>query len=89
MGFYGPGIYLASLKAHHGWSTTLISFAITMYYLISATMILFIGDVFKRFGPRRVVLVGIIAMGAIATHTGWSVLESASVSMAKPHPTPR
>ena len=63
MGFYGPGIYLASLQAYHGWSTTLISSAITMYYLMSATMILFIGDVFKRFGPRRVVLVGIMAMG--------------------------
>ena len=63
MGFYGPGIYLASLKTHHGWSTTLISSGITMYYLMSATMILFIGDVFKRFGPRRVVLVGIMAMG--------------------------
>ncbi len=63
MGFYGPGIYLASLQAYHGWSTTLISSAITMYYLMSATMILCIGDVFKRFGPRRVVLVGIMAMG--------------------------
>lgn len=34
-----------------------------MYYLISAAMIIFIGGIFERFGPRYVVLVGTIAMG--------------------------
>jgi MFS family permease len=64
MGFYGTGIYLASLQALHGWSTALISFAITGYYLLSATWIIFFGDAFERFGPRRVVLVGSTALGA-------------------------
>ena len=29
IGFYGPGIYLVSFKARHGWSTSLILSAIT------------------------------------------------------------
>jgi MFS family permease len=64
LGFYGLGIYLTSLQALHGWSTALISSAITGYYLLSATWIIFIGDAIERFGPRRVVLVGSVALGA-------------------------
>lgn len=64
LGFYGPGIYLTSLQALHGWSTALISFAITGYYVLSATFIFFFGDAFERFGPRRVVLMGSAALGA-------------------------
>jgi MFS family permease len=63
MGFYGPGIYLASLKTLHGWSTSIIASAVTGYYLLSATFIFFFGDAFERFGSRGVVLVGSVALG--------------------------
>jgi MFS family permease len=63
LGFYGPGLYLAWLQAQHGWSTTLMSSAVTGYYLLSATCIIFIGTAMERFGPRLVVLVGSMAMG--------------------------
>jgi MFS family permease len=69
IGFYGPGIYLVSLRALHGWSTSLVSSAVTMYYLLSATFIIFIGDAFERFGPRRVVPLGSLAMGG---RRGWA-----------------
>src|SRR5688572_17350784 len=62
-GVYGPGLYLASLRAQHGWSATLISSAVTVYYLCGATWIMFAGDAIHRFGPRVVVLVGVAAMG--------------------------
>jgi MFS family permease len=64
IGFYGLGIYIVSLQARHGWSTSLISSAITTYYLLSGTLIIFTGDAFDRFGPRRVVLLGMVAMVA-------------------------
>src|ERR1700724_3876485 len=41
IGFYGPGIYLVALQQRHGWSTAEISSAITAYYLLGATLILF------------------------------------------------
>jgi len=62
IGFYGPGIYLVSLQALHGWSTSVIASAITAYYLLSGSLILFMGEAFDRFGPRRVVLLGLTAL---------------------------
>jgi MFS family permease len=55
IGFYGPGIYLATLHERHGWPTADISSAITVYYLTGATLILFSGGVFDRFGARLAV----------------------------------
>ena len=63
-GFYGVGAFLATLNDLHGWSTGEISSAITLYYMLGATLILFAGKAFQRFGPRWVVLVGIAAMSA-------------------------
>ena len=63
LGFYGPGIYLIELQTSHGWSTSLISSAVTAYYLVGATLTVFIGDAFARLGPRRVVLLGVAALG--------------------------
>jgi MFS family permease len=62
IGFYGPGIYLVALQQRHGWATTDISSAITAYYLLGATLILFAGGAFERFGARRVVSAGATAM---------------------------
>ena len=63
-GFYGTGVYLASLRAFHGWPTMAVSWAITLYYVCAATWTMFVGDVIDRFGPRRVVLAGAAAMGS-------------------------
>lgn len=62
LGFYGPGIYLMALEERHGWPGAEISFAITMYYLAGATLILFAGVIFERLGARRVVTAGAVAM---------------------------
>ena len=64
LGFYGIGVFLATLRIQHGWSTAVISSSVTVYYFLGATLILFMGDAFERFGPRRMVLSGIAAMGA-------------------------
>lgn len=64
IGFYGLGVYLVILRERTGWPVSLISMAITGYYVLSATMITFVGDAFDRFGPRRVLLVAIGALAA-------------------------
>jgi MFS family permease len=63
-GFYGIGVFLAELVERHGWATSAVASAVTVLYLVGAALIAFIGNAFERFGPRRVVLVGISAMGA-------------------------
>src|SRR5947207_3178794 len=63
LGFYGPGIYLVTLKALHGWPTRELSSAITIYYVLGATLLFFwVGPLFERHGARIVVLAGTVAM---------------------------
>lgn len=67
LGFYGLGIYLVELRARFGWSAADISTAITVYYILGAALtFFFVGQVFDRYGVRRVVAVGTFAM-AVAT----------------------
>ena len=70
-GFYGIGVFLAELVERHGWATSSVSSAVTVLYLAGAVLIAFVGSAFERFGPRRVVLVGMSAMGAAAIALTW------------------
>src|SRR6266571_7275492 len=77
-GFYGPGVYLASLRALHGWPTSVVSSAITLYYLAGASWIIFVGEAIERFGPRRIVLLGGCALaGGVGllpvAHASWQI----------------
>jgi hypothetical protein len=64
LGFYGPGIYLVVLKARHGWSIAELSSVITTYYVLGASFLFFgVGSLFERYGARKVLTVGIFAMG--------------------------
>lgn len=65
-GFYGQGVYIAALQRLHPWDVSLISGASTAYYLFSAALVIFVGDVITQFGARRVVLFG-IACFAVST----------------------
>src|SRR6478609_5469852 len=53
-GLYGHGVYLTELHRLHGWPTALISGAITGFYLLTATLVVFISDAIAKLGPRRV-----------------------------------
>src|SRR5215472_19014448 len=64
LGFYGPGIYLVALKARHAWSIAELSSVITSYYVLDACFLFFwVGSLFERYGARKVLIVGIVAMG--------------------------
>jgi MFS family permease len=63
LGFYGAGIYLVTLNEIHGWPISELSSAVTTYYVLGATLLFFwIGPLFDRHGPQKVVVVGTIAM---------------------------
>jgi MFS family permease len=62
-GFYGIGVFLAELVERHGWATRSVASAVTVLYLVGAALIAAVGSAFERFGPRRVVLAGVAAMG--------------------------
>jgi MFS family permease len=63
LGFYGLCIYLVALKAVHGWSIAELSSVITTYYVLGASFLFFgAGSLFELYGPRKVLIVGIVAM---------------------------
>src|ERR1700712_444007 len=57
-GLYSHGVYLTELNRLHGWPTALISVAITAFYVLTAALVVFVGDAIARFGPKRVMLTG-------------------------------
>ena len=75
LGFYGLGVYLQALHTLHGWPRSLISGAITLYYVASAAVGLIVGGVIDRRGPTPVIAFGAVVMGlslvALSFITTW------------------
>jgi MFS family permease len=62
-GFYGQAVFLAELHRMHGWATSTIAAAITMFYLCGALLIPFIHQTLRRTGPRFVLTGGVLLLG--------------------------
>ncbi|MGB5903546.1 MAG: MFS transporter, partial [Xanthobacteraceae bacterium] len=66
LGFYGQSVYLPELQRLHGWQTSWISTATTIYYLVGAALVVFVGDAIGKVGARACLIGGVLCM-AIAT----------------------
>jgi len=78
IGFYGHGVFLDPLRTLHGWSKATISSAITLYFLTSGTMGMIIGRQVDRYGPKGVLIIGSVVIGAgfvllSRIHTVWQL----------------
>jgi MFS family permease len=69
-GFYGHGVFLAELRASRGWPAALISGATTLYYFVGALAVIYVSDAVKRFGPRAVMLAGVLMIAGAALIVG-------------------
>lgn len=69
-GFYGHGVFLAELRATRGWSASLISGATTLYYLVGALAVIYVSDAIRRFGPRWVMLAGVLMIATAGLLVG-------------------
>ena len=49
-GLYGHGVYLTELNRLHGWPTGAISAGITGFYLLTAALVVFVGDASRGSG---------------------------------------
>jgi len=63
IGFYGHGVFLDPFQKQFGCSKGTISFAVTLYFLTTGIMGLFIGRPIDRYGPRPVMILGSIGVG--------------------------
>jgi MFS family permease len=64
LGLFGAGVYLHELVSQKGWATALVSGAITLFYVTSALLLIPVGGIIARLGPRPVFVVGALALGA-------------------------
>ena len=64
IGFYGHGVILDPLRTLHGWPKATISSAITLYFLTAGIMGMIIGRQVDRYGPKWVLLLGSVVIGA-------------------------
>lgn len=64
LGLFGASVYLPVISRSHGWPISLISSAVTCFYLVSALSAVFVGSSINRIGPRPIMLGGTLAMAA-------------------------
>jgi MFS family permease len=62
VGYYGPSVFLNVLHQEHGWSVSVISWAITVHFLVSAILVARLPDAHRRFGVASVTLAGVAAL---------------------------
>lgn len=70
LGLYGASVYLQSVTAAHGWPIAEVSSAITLFFLVSAVLQRTVGRAFDRWGPRPVMMTGVVSMGTGAALIG-------------------
>jgi MFS family permease len=64
LGLFGAGVYLHVLIGAKTWPTSLISGAITVFYVTSALLLIPVGSMISRYGARPVFTSGALAMAA-------------------------
>ncbi|MCW5735453.1 MAG: MFS transporter [Enhydrobacter sp.] len=64
LGLFGAGVYLHALVEQKGWPTGLVSGAITLFYVVSALLLIPVGGILGRFGPQPIFALGITALAA-------------------------
>ena len=63
LGLFGASVYLQAVTAERGWSVAEVASAITLFFLVAASMQRIVGQNIDRFGPRPVLLLGAVSMG--------------------------
>lgn len=62
LGLFGASVYLQAVTRVHGWPIGEVAFAITLFYLVSASVQRLVGRSIDRFGPRPVLSIGLVCM---------------------------
>ena len=70
VGYYGLPIFLKPLKEAHGWSTTQVSWAPTIYFCISGLTSALVGPLVDKRGPVAFMVIGTLVNGVSAAFIG-------------------
>ncbi|WP_439611261.1 MFS transporter [Reyranella sp.] len=71
LGFYGPPVYLQSVREARDWSVVLVSSAVTLHFLVGAVVVANLPALYRRFGLPSVTKTGavLLAFGVL----GWAL----------------
>lgn len=71
LGFYGPPVFLQTVRATHDWSVVLVSSAVTLHFLVGALVVANLPALYRRFGLPTITKAGalLLAVGVL----GWAV----------------
>lgn len=70
VGYYGLPVFLKPLKDEHGWSTTQVSWAPTIYFCVSGLTSAIVGPMIDRQGPMKFMVIGMAVNGVSAAFIG-------------------
>ena len=62
LGLFGASVYLQAVTAAHGWPIAEVASAITLFFLVSASIQRLVGRSIDRWGPRPVLSLGAVSM---------------------------
>jgi MFS family permease len=62
LGLFGAGVYLHEVVTVNGWTTGLVSGAVTAFYVVSALLLIPVGIAIKNYGPRPAIALGGVAL---------------------------
>ncbi len=63
LGLFGASVYLQAVTSAYGWPVAEVSFAITLFFLVSASVQRLVGRSIDRYGPRPVLTIGTFCLG--------------------------
>ncbi len=72
-GFYGPPVYLQTVREARGWPLALISTAVTVHFLFGALVVANLPKLYKTFGVSAVTKTGCVALAAGIL--GWAAAQ--------------
>lgn len=87
LGFYGPPIFLQTVRATHDWSVVLVSSAVTLHFLVGALVVANLPALYRRFGLPTITKAGalLLAVGMLGwalAHEPWQLLLATLLSGA-------
>ena len=65
LGLFGAGVYLHEMVTANGWASGL-----TLFYVVSALLLISVGSGIRHFGPRPIFAVGGIALAGGVVEIG-------------------
>jgi len=72
IGFYGVGIFIATLAESRGWPIGGLSAAVTFHFLVSAGLVALLPDWHRRFGIAATTCAGAVAFALGLAGWGWA-----------------